>query len=83
MSAHGDRPESAEDVLEQLDRHQRELVSVALQSARMLVKGEYDEAELAKLDARAAELRALIRDAKGPRVWDDHDLAGARFISGG
>ena len=44
-----------------------ELAENARRVLRMLVQGPHDPAELARLDARAAQLRAAIRAAQAPR----------------
>lgn len=63
-----------------------ELASVAKDIARLLVQPTYDKTELARLDRRAAELRARIREAQAreeaARPVELRSLASSRYIPG-
>lgn len=47
----------------EVERVAQELASVARETARLLLRPRYDEAELAELDLRARELRGRLRAA--------------------
>jgi hypothetical protein len=63
-----------------------ELAGVARETARLLLRPRYDEAELAELDVRARDLRARLRALAPPRREPPAELFpyyGSRTVSGG
>jgi hypothetical protein len=60
-----------------------QLAGVARKIAFLLTRPGYDEAELAELDVRAAQLRAQIRAARPPSPSDEPSLNASRLRLGG
>jgi uncharacterized protein involved in exopolysaccharide biosynthesis len=53
-------------MIKETEKMRAELSAVAMEIARVMSTEGYDEAELARLDARKRELRAKIKEAEAP-----------------
>jgi len=53
-------------MIKETEEMRAELSAVAMEIARVMSTEGYDEAELARLDARKRELRAKIKEAEAP-----------------
>ena len=67
-----------DDASERLDRFHQEAASVARRTAQLLLHRHPDVAQIARLDARAAQLRQEIRAIREARRGDEILWSGLR-----